>query len=302
MSKKNAALAVEADEESLALLMEDFPPEEDSFERKYLPRLAMYSQDQTEEKRVGGKKTLEVVAEAGTFYIEKAAEEKDKDDKPVFEKTELGMEAEGIIFFKRRQLKYFDEATESFTSSPVFDTDEDVVPLMCNGAEISRGTAPELKAQYEYVDDEGKTKSKLEENVILYVLHEGVPHQMNLRGSSMYSFKGYARKVAVPTVLTHFTSESKKKGKIEWNQMTFSALRKITQDEFSIIIDLVKEMKETIAKSKEFFAKKAAGDDQFTQMSKDIDARKAGENVDEDDLPPGFGGKQRALPPGKKKR
>lgn len=267
MAKANTSLAVTASEEELALLASGFPPEEDSFERNYLPRLGMFSQDQTEEKRVNGKKVIEVVTEAGTFYTEIQSEEEDLETgKKPFIKTEIGDEAEGIIFFKRRQLKHYDEDTERYTQSPVFDTDEDIVPLWCEGAEVDKGTPADLKKKYMFTGKDAKPKCSLEENIILYVLYNGEPYQMNLRGSSMYSFKGYGRKVQVPTVLTRFTSSAQEKGDVQWNRMDFEAVRKITKAELQTILAITGEMKEAIAAEKKFFAARNEADDTFNSI------------------------------------
>lgn len=256
--KDNTAVATLPDEQTLALLREQFPSEQ-GFVRNMLPRLGMVSQDVME----GKGKAMKVVTEAGTFYIEKQTDEEvdilDDNGKKVgskkkWEREELGDTVEGVIIFQRKQLRYFDEANETYTSSPIYDSDADVIPLFCEKKEIDRGTPKELKAKYEYTDKNGKVKSNLEDNRILYVLYEGEVYQLNLRGTSMYSFMAYTRKILVPAVLTTFSSEANENGAISWNKMMFDKKRDLSAEEVKIVIDHVLDIKQGIAAEKEYFA------------------------------------------------
>ncbi len=242
MSKE---LSTKVDEETLALLKESFPAEM-SYQRIMLPRLALVSQDKTE----GKGKSMKVVAEAGTFYTEKQTDELDENDKKIWKKEELGTSIEGIILFTRKQLRYYDG--EKYTSSPVYDSDDEVVPLFRDKTEIDRGTVKELRARDEYqgVTQKGKPTSKLEENKILYVLYIDTVYQMNLRGTSMYAFQTYARKLLVPSVLTAFGSEPKENGSTSWSQMTFKASRPLNKKEVLDVIERVNEIKLAIVAEK----------------------------------------------------
>lgn len=251
-TKKSTAVATTASEASLAELRNMFPTDP-SFTAAMFPRFGMVSQDKTE--KVG--KTINLIAEAGTFFTEKQTEEIDEvTGKKAWERTDLGTEAEGIIVYQRKQLRYYDEGTEEYTSSPIYDTDDEIIPLWRNKAEIDRGTAKELQSRKEYagVSRAGKFKSKLEENRVLYVLLDGEMHQLNLRGSSMYSFLSYARTVNPSTVLTRFTSEAKESGSISWNQMAFVALRTLTEEEAQVALTHAREIREGIEASKQRFA------------------------------------------------
>lgn len=269
--KKTTAVTTVASEEALAALRQDFPTEQ-GFQRTLLPRLGMVSQDQTEEVKnpKTGKKEIKIITEAGTFFIEKQTEEEDNDGKKIWEKTELGSEIEATIIFQRKQLRYYDETTETYTSSSVYDTEDEIIPLFCNKAEIARGTPAELKAREEYqFTKNGKTKSSLEDNRILYVLYEGEIYQMNLRGSSMYAWMTYSRKVLVPAVLTAMNSEAKEKGDINWNQMTFNKVRDLNQSEVDTVLENVAEIKGAIAAEKAFYASLGQTGD---QNKKNLDA------------------------------
>ncbi len=277
--KQSTAVMVPASEEALAQLRQEYPVEI-GFNRALLPRFGLVSQDQTE----GKGKNMKVVTEAGTFFIEVQSEEEEEyqdaegktQKRKSWERTELGTETEGIILFQRKQLKYYDESTEKYTSSPVYDTDDEVIPLFLDKKEIERGTPAQLKALYPGTHKvTGKAISLLEDNRILYVLIDETVYQLNLRGSSMYSFLTWSRKVLPPSLLTKFSSEAKEKGSIVWNQMTFEAVRGLSQDEINVVLEKVGEIKQGIAAEKQYYANQAAASDKADgESDEDAAARK----------------------------
>ena len=121
----------------------------------------------------------------------------------------------------------------------------------------------ELKKSFEFTSEDGKIRSKLEDNVVLYVWYKDELYQMSLRGSSMYSFRGYARKIAVPTVLTHFSSTPQEKGSIEWNQMEFTVLRVVDSNEAQTVIEQQNKIKEAIELERQAY-KNMVSDDKVT--------------------------------------
>ncbi len=246
---KKTELANVMSQDTLALLRESFPVEP-SFNRTLLPRLSLVSQDVTE----GKGKAMKVITEAGTFLTEKETEEKNEAGKKIWAKEEIGTEIEAIIFFKRKQLKFYDG--EKYTSSPVYDTDDQIIPLFKDKQEVDRGTPAELKSRpiYQGKSAKGKDISKLEENRVLYVLYKGEPYQMNLRGNSMYAFMSYSKSVVIPSVVTKMSSEAKENGAIAWNQMTFEAVRSLNEKEGQEVVIRLKEAVESIKQEKEYFA------------------------------------------------
>lgn len=228
-------------------LLGQLTPQEQGFTRISLPRIGMYSQDKFE----GKGKSAVLVKEAGMFYLELPPETKDGE----WKKMEIGTSMEGVVLYHRKQLSYYDNATEKYTSSPIYDTPEDIIPLFMDGKEVHRGTTAELKAKYAYTDpDDGKVKSKLEDMRILYILKDGQVYQMSLRGSSMWAFSKYAKSCLVSSVLTRFNSESKENGSIAWNQMSFDAVREITPEEATLVIDNLQKITTAIAEEKAYFA------------------------------------------------
>lgn len=252
----NTTITTTLTDEQRALLGQ-MTPQEQGFTRIQLPRLGMYSQDKFE----GKGKSAVLVKEAGMFYLELPPETKDGD----WKKMEIGTSMEGIVLYHRKQLSYYDNATEKYTSSPIYDTPEDIVPLFMDGKEVHRGTTAELKAKYAYTDpDDGKVKSKLEDMRVLYILKDGQVYQMTLRGSSMWAFSKYAKSCLVSSVLTKFNSEAKENGSIAWNQMTFDAVREITPEEANIVIDNLQKITTSIADEKAYFASLAQGKQAMT--------------------------------------
>lgn len=251
-------LTVAASKEILAQLAQSYPTEAGS-NTIYLPRLGMYSQDKTTEEGTGKAKKITVVNAAGEFYFEHQTDE-EVDGKKQWVTEEQGDTIEAIIVYKRHQLRMYDNATEEFTNSPVYDDANEVLPLFCNRTEVARGTPAELKAKYMYTDENGKQKSRLEDSRILYVLYQGELYQMNLRGSSMYSFLSYERalKVAPNTVLTQLTSEQCEKGATVWNKMLFTKVRDITEKEAEKVVEIVQETQDAIGASKAQYAGVAA--------------------------------------------
>lgn len=261
--KKTTEVAAPLNDEALALLRSMYP-QEDGYTRLMLPRLSFKAQDVME----GTGKNKKVIIAAGTFFTEHQTEETDENGKKVWEKTEIGDTVDGIIIYKRKQLRMYDEATEEYSSTPIFDTNEDIVPLFCAKKEVARGTAAQLKAlyEYEYTDDKGnvKKKSKLQDNTILYVLVDGELYQLNLHGSSMWSFNDYSKSVLVASVMTTFNSEYNKNGSIEWNKMVFKAKRQITAEELEMVVSNIKAIKDAVDGEKAYFAGLIASSDVTT--------------------------------------
>lgn len=230
-------------------------PQESSFKRLSLPRLGMYSQDKTE----GKGKAMTVIAEAGTFYIEKQSEEIGADGKKTWVKTEIGKNLQGTIIYYRRQLSLYNEATEKYTNSPVYDDVEEIIPLFCDKKEVAKGTTKELKAQFPDIKDQK----------VLFVLYEGNLYQMTLKSTSMFAFQEYARNIKPALFVTELSSEPKQKGSTEWNQMTFKAISPLEVAGLTYVLELQTEIKDAVNAEKAYFAELAA---QHPQAVTEVDS------------------------------
>ncbi len=271
--KKGQEVAISLTAEQEAELRAEYPAEQ-SFTRILLPRLGMYSQDKTE----GKGKAMKVVAEAGTFFTEHQSDEVDEETgKKVWDKKELGSEIDAIILFQRKQLRFYDESDKTYTSSPIYDSNDEEIPLFKNKVKIATDTPDNLKKMFPGVSKKtGKEKSNLQEDRILYVLYGQDIYQMNLHGTSMYSFLDYARKLnplAPSMVVTTMNSEPKENGSTQWNQMTFKNARRISAEEGHVVLEKVRQIKEGIAAEKAYYNAGAAADngeaaanEQFKQL------------------------------------
>lgn len=249
MAKKELAVV---NEKALAELRESYPIEQ-GYQRATFPRLGMYSQDKTE--KVG--KIINLIAEAGTFYTENVSDEVDEDGKKVWSKVELGNTIKGIIVYERKQLKFYDQPNNIFTNSPIFDDADQIIPLFSNKQEVDRGTPKELKSRKEYqgLTAAGKPTSKLADVRILYVIVDDVLYQLDLQGTSAYSFSGYKKNVGAPNAMvTKFGSEPKVNGSIAWNQMTFTNLRTLNAEELEQVLTLSRQLKDGVTQEKAYFA------------------------------------------------
>lgn len=285
VDKKTKALAAAPTEEQLAFLQQATPTEV-GFTRAILPRLGMFSQDVTE----GKGKAMKVVTEAGTFFLEYQTEEVDEETgKKLWAKDEIGDTVELIIPYFRKQLRHYNEDTKVYTSSPVYDGENDEVVLFRNKKEIARGTPQQLRSLPEFTEmKDGKKKSTLEENRVLYVLYKGEMHQMNIRGSSMWAFSKFTKSLGapLPTFLLTVSSEAMENGAINWNQMTFTVKRSLTAEETAEVIDHVKAIQEGIQEEKAYFASRKISSDEggerditaeFKVEGKGMDTKKLGD-------------------------
>lgn len=251
-TRKPTGVATKADADTLAALQASFPVESQSRD-PILPRLGLVSQDITE----GKGKMMRVITEAGMFFTERQTDEVDENGKKKWEKDEVGTEIDVQILYRRKQLRFYDSSDNSFTSSPVYDEDSEVVPLWKNKGEVARGIPAELQAMKEFqgTSAKGRPMSKLEVNYILYVLIGKEMYQLNIRGTSKFAFQTYCRTVGSPnSVITRLSSESKKNGSIGWNQMTFEVVRDLNGREAEFAIELIDGLKSTINSRKAQFA------------------------------------------------
>jgi hypothetical protein len=249
MAKTDKTVAVAPSADIAAQLMSNIPVEQGYTETQF-PRISFVSKDVTEESKVNGKKQIDIVTEAGTF-VKEVYDQESKE----YVKTELGKTIDVTFVFERKQLKHYSEAN-GYTSSPIYDTDEDVVPLFRDKKTVYRGTPVELRSKAEFTEIvEGKKKSTLEEQKVLYVLYDGEMHQLTIRGSSSWNFSKYKKTTQIPLVISTLDSEEKENGSNRYNVMTFCAARNLTNDEALEVLEFQNEIKSGIADKNAYFAK-----------------------------------------------
>jgi hypothetical protein len=231
---------------------ESYLPKENTFIRKTFPRISFTSQDKTE----GKGKSMTVVEEAGTFFIEKPTDETNEQGKKIWSHDEIGKSFEGVIFFTRKKLSYYDQAAGKFISSSMYDQDTDEIVLWQDGKQLAKGTKAELQAPYMFTKEDGKKSCKLAENKILYVYYNGEVYEFTIKGTSMFEYSAYYKQWnGEPNKnLTLISSVEAENGATRWNKTTYTRVRQLTQEEWDITRGLAREMIEGIAEEKAYFA------------------------------------------------
>lgn len=243
MNKKTEVATLTADQ--LALLNQNFPVSDEQ-QRLSLPKFGMISKDLTEETGTGKNKKITVVQAAGTFYTERDKGEVNEEGKKVWTKDYIeGETVDVIIGYHRKQLRFFDKSLKKFISTPIYDNDEQVLPLYLDKQIIKRGTEKELQALYPKLTQKGKPSSSLEKNIILYVLYEGELYQFQLSVSAGWEFKSYLKKVNPSTVVTTLSSTQETNGSNTYNKTMFNIARQITGKEFDTVIEIQDLMRTT---------------------------------------------------------
>ena len=282
MSKQTTALSKPMSDEVREQLDAAFPQEASAL-RIQLPRFAMVSQDVTEEVKnpKTGKKEINVVTEAGMFFTEHQTDELDENGKKKWDHEEIGMEVpEIIILFERKQLRHYDSANKQYTSSPIYDNADEILPLWKDKKEVARGTPAELRTlpQFQGLTAAGQPTSKLEENRILFVRYNGEDYQWTVRGSSMYEWLKYKKTTKPNQVVTALGSEAKQNGSTAWNQTTFKAVRPLDRDESEEILAKVMDIQKAISIEKESYARvtaaKSAADKEFDAIPSSEEKKK----------------------------
>lgn len=243
----------ELTETQLATLNELYPVSDES-NRLTLPRFGMLSKDIVKEEGTGKKKKIEVVQAAGTFFTESDEGEINEDGKKVWTKRFIeGEEVDVQIIYHRRQLRKFDSSLEKFISSPIFDNGEQQICLYLDKQVIKRGTQKELQALYPALTQKGKPTSDLKEEVILYVIYEGVLYQANISQSSKWEFKSYSKTVNPSAVITTLSSKEETFGKNTYRKIIFTKKRMINNEEFQPVSENQKIIKEQVESDSKFY-------------------------------------------------
>jgi hypothetical protein len=253
MAKKetNKEVAV-LSEEQLAFLNESYPVSTDS-SRLSLPKFGMLAKDIVEETGTGKNKKIDVIQASGTFFTEKDEGETNEEGKKVWTKNFLDGETIDVqIVYHRYQLRYFDKGLEKFISSPIYDTDDQKLPLYLDKRVIATGTEKELQALYPAKTAKGKPTSNLKKMTILYVIYEGELYQFGLSVSSGWEFSGYKRKVNPSTVITTLSSTEETFGVNTFRKTLFDVARPINPKEFEMVKESVTTVKEQVESDAQF--------------------------------------------------
>jgi len=255
MSEQNQSLATTAPS-ALDALRQAYPQDAaDNYEKTFIPQI-----------RFRAKTVLDdddkVVYKAGTFLKVTRSEEKNSEGKYDYTDTNLGQKITGDIVYARYRLSMYDASADTYVSTPIFDDKEnEVVKLFSGGVEIASGTMRELQALYKYEED-GKTKDRLKLQKVLYVMFDGELHEMAISGGNIYSYGGYVRdlKPLEPTLVhTEFNSEKTEYGGNKYNQMTFTNVGELTEEEAVANVEVVRDLIESIKAEKAYYGTDMTG-------------------------------------------
>lgn len=277
--KKAIIPAMTAEQEEL--LSGGYPEEEERSQNIYLPRLQMLAKDKTEEKIVNRKKEITVLEVAGTFYTETEdgeVEVEDEKGKIVKKKNYVKnyfSDQESIdlvVFFQRYQLKYYDNDTESWITSTVYDFKDEEVTLWHGKKKLETGKPADLQDKYPRTD---KGQPKLEAAKILYVLFNGEAFQISLSTSSKIEFLKYRASLSdnLPKFVTNISSEERVKGDNVYRVMKFAENGRTNAEQAELIIPAFQEVCAIVAAKKEKLesqvAKEASETDDQKAMRKE---------------------------------
>ena len=256
---EETAVTTTADAAVLAALGAQVP-KDPGFNRIQLPRLVFKAKAKIEQDPDDEDK-MKVIYKAGTFFSEHETEEKDEEGKPKWASKNLGNTLEGIVVYKRKQLRYYDEPSETFYSTPIFDDAEQIIPLFAGGKKIASGTPAALKKMdmFKY-EKEGKTRSYLADNTIVYLLVGEELFQFSITSlGAVIEFSRYGQKVAygLAANVTKFTSTKEKKGDNEYNALKFEAARLINTDEVPLVQEKINLIQEAIDAERAFYSQSA---------------------------------------------
>lgn len=250
-------MSKEITQEQLAQLNEAYPVSDNNNRTSY-PRFGMLSKDIIEESGTGKNKKIKIIEAAGTFYTDKDEGAIDPETgKKVWTKTYLGEEVEVVIVFHRKQLRLFDKSLEKFISSPIYDNNNQIIPLYLDKRQIAIGTPAELQDRYPMLTEKGKKSSKLKEEQILYVLYEGEIYQCNLSQSSKWSFKDYSKTLNPSSVKTKLTSIEETNGSNTYRKILFTSLGLIDKDTFELVTNGQTKLKEQVISDSQYLLKQA---------------------------------------------
>lgn len=257
-------------EEQLAVLNESFPVSTDESSGLKLPRLGMISKNVTEETGTGRNKKIVILQPAGSFFTESDEGEVDAAGKKVWTRHYIEEPTiEGTIVFYRRQLRLFDASLKKYISTPIFDNENQVIPMYLDRKVIKRGTQEQLQSLYPALTLKGIKTSDLKEEAILYVLYDGKLHQMNISQSSKWLFKAYKKSLNPSTVVTEFGSLEDEFGGNVFSKTTFASKGMIAPSSFDTVVEAQNTLKDQVESDEKFYlagSGQTAADKKFDEM------------------------------------
>lgn len=219
---------------------------EDSYVKNVLPQIRFKAKAVLDD---AGEKVLH---KAGTFMVVKKEGEGETAE---YVETPIGTKVTLDVLYERYRLSYYDAGNNEYVSSPIFDSKEEVVKLFKGGKQYASGTVDELQNLPEFViEEDGKSKKKLQLQKVLYVLLDGVLHELTLSLGNGYVWRKFKQENIVPAIHTEITSvkNDSKPGNV-YNEMVFKNAGWLSEEEAERNLALVEDIVKGIASEKAFY-------------------------------------------------
>lgn len=224
----------------------------DDYQKTFLPQI-----------RFKAKAVLDdddkVITKAGTFVNVVRSEDKNADGKNEYVEDVIGTALKDVsVVYERYRLSFYDAGNNAYISSPLFDDKEnEVVKLFGGGKEVASGTVKELQAPY-MVEDNGKKKCTLKLQKVLYIVVDGVLHEMVLSVGNGFAWSNFKRTCEVSLIKFSIDSKKTEFGGNKYNEMVFTAGEYLTEEEALANLKLVQDIRQGIAAEKAYYGQVTA--------------------------------------------
>jgi hypothetical protein len=279
LPESSTAILAPLTPEELAELSADYPQEE-GYTKRYLPVIKMVGKDEKEKVFVDGEELEKVVHKAGQFYSSEKVEGETV-------KTYLtDQTVEVIVIHHRYFLSYYDNALGSTIKSFSYDLPTDVTVLRrvektvkpdgsleFKSIECGKGTREELQKKYPWKEAKnGRKNPELKEckELIVLRLSDMKLYSMPLNATSSWAYSDYLRDIKPSENVTAIGFEKKVNGTTEWVQNTYKKVRPINREEFNVVRELKKQIREAMAAERAQYGSGAEQSADATQAEADF--------------------------------
>ena len=255
LTEAENALLIPLTPAELAELSSDYPVEE-GYTKRYLPTLKMEAKDVKEKVIVDGEELEKTTHKKGSFFT---SEKIDGETVKTYSTTPM----ENVIVIHHRYfLSYWDNSLGATIKSFSYDLPTDVTVLRrvektptgeYKSIEVARGTRDELQAKFPWKETKnGKKNPELKEckELIVLRLSDMKSYSMPLNATSSWEYSSYLKNVRPSEVVTGIGAEEKVNGTTMWMQNTYTKIRPINREEFTVVSELKKQIREGLAAEK----------------------------------------------------
>jgi hypothetical protein len=219
---------------------------EDSYVKTILPQIRFKAKAVLDE---AGEKVLH---KAGTFMI---VTKEGEGETAEYVENPIGVKINVSVLYERYRLSYYDAGNNEYVSSPIFDNKDEIVKLFKGSKQYASGTVAELQNLPEFIiEEDGKSKKKLQLQKVLYVFYNDAVHEMTLSLGNGYNWRKFKQENIVPAITTEITSvkNDSKPGNV-YNEMVFKNAGWLTEEEAERNLALVENIVKGIEAEKAYY-------------------------------------------------